>query len=327
MGRDVDRLREGRGGMTAVTRFVREPTCWICDAPHLQCVGTLVFELSEYRRQDLELAAYSGERLELHRCRRCGFGQPEALPALPRYFDRMYDQRWSEDWIRNEFDATAKDVIFDGILRKLSRRLDPSRRRLLDVGAHAGRFVARAIQQGWRAEGLELNPQTASYAAARTGARIRQVNASDIDPTTEAFDVVTLTDVLEHMPRPLEVLRTISGLVSPGGFIAVKVPCGPAQAAKEAWRGRLVRGYHPTVADNLVHVSHFSPAALRLALEKAGFTDVTVRPGAPELPPGGGTRTALARALRLALFAGARMFPGGLHTPLALNLQAYARKP
>ena len=44
------------------------------------------------------------------------------------------------------------------------------------IGAHAGRFVSLALQQGWRAEGLELNPQTAAYAAKRTGARIRPLN-------------------------------------------------------------------------------------------------------------------------------------------------------
>ena len=57
-----------------------------------------------------------------------------------------------------------KDVIFNGILQALTRRLDPSRRRLLDVGAHAGRFISLARKEGWAAEGLELNPRTAAYA-------------------------------------------------------------------------------------------------------------------------------------------------------------------
>lgn len=311
--------------MSTTVRFVPETICWICDAPGLTAAGTLVFELSEYTRQDPGLAAYSGERLVLNRCRRCGFRQPEALPALPEYFARMYDQRWSGAWIRAEFDSTVKDGIFTGILRELSTRLDPSRRRLLDVGAHAGRFVSLAREQGWSAEGLELNPQTAVYAAARTGARVRQLTMGDLATGAETFDAITLTDVLEHIPYPLDALRAASALLAPGGWIAVKVPCGPAQSLKEVWRGRLVRGYRPTVADNLVHVSHFSPAALRLALEKTGFTDVTVRPGAPELPPG--SAAALGRTVRRTLFAAARIIPGAVHTPLALNLQAYARRP
>jgi SAM-dependent methyltransferase len=306
--------------------FDPQRACWVCGGADLARVHDLIFELSEYQLQDPDLAAYSGSRLSLCACRRCGFAQPEALPSLPRYFDRMYDQRWSEDWVRREFEADYKDYIFGGILHSLSRRLDTSRRRLLDVGAHAGRFVSLARHAGWAAEGLELNPTTAAYAAARTGAPIRQRNVHDVDIERGAYDAVTITDVLEHIPRPVPVLSRAAELHAPGGWIAVKVPCGPSQRFKEMWRSRLRRGYRATVADNLVHVSHFSAGSLRLALEHAGFSAITVTAGAPELPQGNGVRGALSRALRRGIHHAARLLPGGVHTPLALNLQAYARR-
>ncbi|MEO8076554.1 MAG: class I SAM-dependent methyltransferase, partial [Acidobacteriota bacterium] len=255
------------------------------------------------------------------------FAQPAALPVLPRYFDRMYDQRWSDEWIRNEFEANYKDYIFHGILETLSHRLPANRRRLLDVGAHAGRFVSLARHAGWAAEGLELNPQTAAYAAQRTGAPIRQLNVHDVDVSTAGYDAITVTDVLEHIPDPVRVLARIAALLSPGGWVAVKVPCGPSQLIKERWRGRLIRGYRPTLADNLVHVSHFSPKGLGAALHSAGFTDITIQPGAPELPGGAGARGAASRLVRRSLHTAARLLPGGVHLPISLNLQAYARRP
>jgi SAM-dependent methyltransferase len=292
----------------------------------LTCVHDLIFDLAEYRVQDPELAAYTGSRLALCRCDRCGFAQPEALPSLPKYFDRMYDQRWSDDWVAREFDADYKDAIFDGILDSLARSLDGSRRRLLDVGAHAGRFVALARDAGWSAEGLELNPKTAAYAARRTGATIRSVNVHDADLRHGAYDAVTITDVLEHIPRPLDVLARAATLLAPDGWIAVKVPCGPSQLVKETWRGRLRSRYRPTVADNLVHVSHFSVGSLRLALERTGFSSITIEPAAPELPSDTGARGVLARVSRRAVHVAACAIPGAVHTPLALNLQAYARR-
>lgn len=311
--------------MTTAVRFDRQEACWICGNTAFARVHDLIFELSEYRTQDPELAAYTGSRLGLCRCRRCGFAQPEALPSLPRYFDRMYDQRWSDEWIAREFDAATKDAIFEEILDSLSARLDRSRRRLLDVGAHAGRFVAAARRAGWLAEGLELNPKTAAYAAQRTGARIRRVNAQDLDERG-SYDAVTITDVLEHIPRPLAILERVADLLAPGGWIAVKVPCGPSQLLKETWRGRLRPRYRPTVADNLVHVSHFSAASLRLALERGGFSSIAINPGAPELPPRAGLTGVLSRTSRRTLHVVARAVPGSVHTPLALNLQAYARR-
>jgi hypothetical protein len=103
--------------------------------------------------------------------------------------------------------------------------------------------------------------------------------------------------------------------------VAVKVPCGPAQLLKETWRARLTSSYRATLADNLVHINHFSPRALRMALARAGFDDITVEIAAPECPPG-----ARASALvRLALYNLGRRVPGGVHTPIALHLQAFAR--
>jgi SAM-dependent methyltransferase len=306
--------------------FTPVACCWICGGADLETVHELVFETSTYREQDPGLAAYTGERLPLRRCRRCGFAQPGALPSLPRFFDRLYDQRWADDWVESEFASTSKDDIFEGILAELALRLPPGRRRLLDVGAHAGRFVARAGEAGWTADGLELNPRTAAHAAARTGRPIHQINVRDFTEGLGAYDAVVLTDVLEHIPEPRGVLEGAARLLAPGGWIAVKVPHGANQLRKELWRGRLRRGYRPTVADNLVHVNHFSPRALTLALTRSGFCEIALRPGAPELPRLGGIAAATSRAVRLGAHRAAAWFPGGVHTPLAFNLQAFARR-
>lgn len=311
--------------MTTAT-FVPSDTCWICGGAALTPVHELVFELSAYGEQDPGLAAYSGRHLSLCRCRACGFGQPAALPALPRYFDRMYDQRWSREWIESEYESPCKDYIFDGILAALSRLVPSGRRRLLDIGAHAGRFVALAARAGWDAEGLELNPQTAGFAAERTGRTIHQLNVRDLAREPGRYDAVVLTDVLEHIAEPLPVLESARTLLAPGGAIAVKVPHGPSQLLKETWRGRLRPSYRPTVADNLVHVNHFSPRALRLALERAGFEAIDVRPGAPELPPGGGAAGVIERGIRMAAHTAASLLPGGVNAPITFNLQAFARR-
>jgi SAM-dependent methyltransferase len=305
--------------------WIHEATCWVCGGGDLRQTVTLKFDLAEYRKQDPELAALTGARLALNRCARCGFGQPAAMPAVDRYFDRMYDQRWSAAWIKAEHDSEVKDVIFERVLSALAQRLPQTRRTLLDVGAHAGRFIRLAQKAGWHAEGLELNPQTGAFAAHATGARIRQANIHDLDPANERFDAITMTDVLEHVPHPRRVLRRLAALLEPGGCVAIKVPSGPAQVTKERWRGRLVPGYDPTIADNLVHVSHFSARSLRLALEASGFVDVEIEPGAPELPARRGLSASTSRALRLSLFRLASVVPRGLHSPLCLNLQAYAR--
>ncbi len=305
--------------MTAAAAFLAVDACWVCGGRSFAGVLEATFDLSEYHRQDPELAAYSGSRVIIQRCAACDFAQPAALPALPRFFDRMYDQRWADDWIAHEHEASYKDVIFTDILRGLARR-SARRGSLLDIGSHAGRFLRLARADGWDGEGLELNPKTAAFAARRSGAVIHHGNVHSFSPD-RCYEAVTLTDVLEHVPRPLEVLSRVRAFLSTGGWLAIKVPNGPAQRLKEGLRARLSPGYRATLADNLVHVNHFSPASLARALERAGFRDVTVIAAAPELPNG-----STGRWLRLAAFRLARALPLGVSSPLAFNLQAYARR-
>jgi len=311
--------------------------CWVCGGDRLERFHQLRFDFHEYAQQDPGLHVYTGRTGWLVRCAGCGFGQPEALPTLARFFDRMYDQRWSEDWVEREFDSPYKDLIFRTILRELDSRVlvtapgargDSSRvRRLLDIGAHAGRFMHVAKQDGWSVEGIELNPRTAACAARRTGAPVHQVNARALVSDNRCFDAITLTDVLEHIPDPVALLTTVAKLVAPGGAIAIKVPCGRSQWHKERVLSAIRPSHAVSLAGNLVHVNHFTPASLRMALERAGFATIVVRTAAPELPPDGtGLRRLASSAIRLGVYGAARL-PGGVHTPLALNLQAYGERP
>ena len=166
---------------TGAAAFSPQTTCWICGGSELFRFHQCRLDFREYTRQDPELADYSGRHVWIVRCRNCGFGQPEELPRLPRFFERMYDQRWSDDWVDREFEARYKDLIFQTILRQLDRRLRPGApRRLLDVGAHAGRFMSVSQLAGWEVEGLEVNPKTAACAQRRTGAIVHRVSIDAI---------------------------------------------------------------------------------------------------------------------------------------------------
>jgi SAM-dependent methyltransferase len=309
--------------------FTATGACWICGGRALAPVTRAIFEFSAYKEQDPELARYTGATVDLVRCASCGFGQPAALPSLPDYFGRMYDQRWSDEWMEAEYREGTKDLIFRETLRDLARRIPAERRTLLDLGAHVGRLIGLAAEAGWRAEGIELNPRTSAYAARATGLPVHRADLRDLQAEGRRYAAVTLVDVLEHIAEPVGALRAVRGVLEPGGWIAVKVPHGPNQLLKENVRDRVFPSYRGTVADNLVHVSHFTPRALRMALEQAGFTDVEIRTAAPVLPPESPSARRAARAALLrGTTAAARALPFGLgvRSPLAMNLQAYARR-
>jgi hypothetical protein len=67
--------------------------------------------------------------------------------------------------------------------------------------------------------------------------------------------------------------------------------------------------------------------SLRTVLQRAGLRDVSIGIGPPELPPGRGALAVISNLARQTLYNTGRLVPGGVHTPLALNLLAYARRP
>src|SRR5690349_9724021 len=198
--------------------FEAVAACWVCGAEVLRREHDAILDLELYRDQHPDLAAYSGETVWFRRCGACGFTQPERLPILPQFFDRLYDQLWSHDWVQEEFDSSYKDMIFEAILSGLEARSRRGRR-LLDIGAHAGRFMHLAHAAGWQPEGIELNPRTAAFAALRTGLRVHSGNVEHLALSAQSYGAVTLIDVLEHVPYPLPLLTRAADALEPGGWI------------------------------------------------------------------------------------------------------------
>jgi 2-polyprenyl-3-methyl-5-hydroxy-6-metoxy-1,4-benzoquinol methylase len=303
------------------------PACWICGGRRLSRYYESRMDFREYADQDPEISAYTGERVWFVRCAACGFGQPEQLPTLRRFFERMYDQRWSHEWVEQEFAASYKDAIFASILRRLDALVPQDRRTLLDIGAHAGRFMWMAQRAGWTVEGVELNPRTAAFAAKMTGAPVHRTGAETLALEGRCYGAVVLTDVLEHIPAPAALVHSVVRLLEPRGVLAIKVPNGRAQFVKERWLARLT-SHQISLAENLVHVNQFGPDSLRRTMAGAGLAEVSVSTAPPERvgPEASLVRRTASRLLRGAVFAAASL-PGAVRLPIALHLQAYGRKP
>jgi hypothetical protein len=158
---------------------------------------------------------------------------------------------------------------------------------------------------------------------------VHRVNAQHLVAQEREYAAVTMIDVLEHIPDPVATLHSAVQLLAPDGWLAVKVPCGTNQLLKERVRARLNKDYKLSVAGNMVHINHFTPSSLRQAMKMAGFTNIHLSIGAPELSSrhtGASVRNLASDALRLSVYYMGCLIPGGVHTPLGLNLQAYAQK-
>lgn len=144
-------------------------------------------------------------------------------------------------------------------------------RRLLDYGCGAGQFLELAAARGFETCGVDLAPAAIELARRRPGGANAHLGAPLDVPEIAAggFDVVTLWSVAAHLATPVEDLRTLRGLLAPGGVVLVLTVNANSLVLKaegDAWGG-----FTPN------HLKFFSPLTLPLWLSRAGFGASVVR--------------------------------------------------
>lgn len=96
---------------------------------------------------------------------------------------------------------------------------------ILSVGCASGATESRLVEKGCRVVGIELNPHAASMARSR-GIDVIEKDALDaqVDLDGEIFDCIIYADVLEHLARPVDVLKGNLKSLRIGGTIVISVP-------------------------------------------------------------------------------------------------------
>lgn len=147
--------------------------------------------------------------------------------------------------------------------------------RVFDIGTAGGSFLAAARARGWHVDGCEPNRWLAAWGKQHYGIDIRPGPLTDHDLPKGHYDVVTLWDVVEHLPQPSAILERVKDLVRPGGYLILTFPDIGSPSAK--YLGR----YWPFLSS--VHLYYFSKKTMREMLREHGFEMLHTRPHTQKL--------------------------------------------
>ena len=101
--------------------------------------------------------------------------------------------------------------------------------RVLEVGCSNGRNITTPIARlGYQVTGLDIHHESIEYAIAHTplpNARFLCQDVTQLDPAEE-FDVVILSDVLEHVDDPAWLCRESMRHLASRGLVLISIPNG-----------------------------------------------------------------------------------------------------
>jgi 2-polyprenyl-3-methyl-5-hydroxy-6-metoxy-1,4-benzoquinol methylase len=195
------------------------------------------------------------------KCRRCGLVYQNPIPSAGEIidaYDGVVDERYVEE-------RSGRIETFGRDLAAVERHERGGK--LLDVGCHLGMFLEVARERGWDVTGVE--PSAWSVEQARgAGLDVRHGTLETVHFPDESFDVVTMWDVVEHLPDPAAELRRMHRVLRPDGLLALSTMNVDALFPRLA--GRRWPWYMQ------MHLVYFSRRTLHNMLTKAGYRVVDV---------------------------------------------------
>ncbi|MEY5027530.1 MAG: hypothetical protein RLZZ244_3058 [Verrucomicrobiota bacterium] len=165
------------------------------------------------------------------------------------------------------------------LLRKHLQGLDPHQeKRILEIGSGLGYATHALRKAGYQVTGSDISEDAVSKARARYGDFYFTANAIQPPETLlQSFDLVFLTEVIEHLGDPIGFLQQCARLLKPGGSILITTPL-KLSGTPQVWHTDLPP----------VHYWWFSAESMHQIARRLGAQVITdPAPGSPSgLPQG-----------------------------------------
>lgn len=213
-----------------------------------------------------------GQRFfKIVKCRKCGLVYLNPRPDEKEI--REYYSAWYH------FHALAGTVALENTKvwgtpwrEVMARKVKPilrhkSNGRILDVGCGDGSLLRYLKGLGWQTYGVEPNEIASRYGREILGLNIFSGRLEAANYPQDSFDIITLFHALEHVHHPVEILKSIAGLLKKDGLLIAELP-NFASFESRVFRSRWVGVAAP------LHLYNFTPRTLALTLKKSGFTPV-----------------------------------------------------
>ena len=196
-------------------------------------------------------------------CGECGAGFADGIPTQDE-LDRYYAERSKYTYAHAGGAESPYDFKrFELIADQLEQCLPSKQARILDVGCATGGLLAVLKRRGYgNVFGSDPAPACAEAARRLHGIEVRTATLAEHADWSERFDAILLVGVLEHLREACAAVRTVAGLLKPGGMVYCAQPDVEAFADCEN---------APYQQFSVEHVNFFSRHSLNRLMGSAGL--------------------------------------------------------
>ena len=217
----------------------------------------------------------------IYRCLKCDIEQILPVPK-PEDLKNLYETHYNFSGEKGTIYTGSREYFISSVLYRfwliadgdISFHCQKGSGRLLDVGCNEGRGLQIYLDNGFDAEGLELN-ELAAIEAKKCGFSVFIDTVETFQPE-EPYDIVVLSNVLEHSLDPKEMLTHVNRILKPEGQIWISCP------NVDSWQRKLFGRYWINWHVPF-HIVHFSQKTLTNILKETGFEIQEIRQESPAL--------------------------------------------
>lgn len=211
---------------------------------------------------------YQKDTWQYLRCRGCGLVSLYPRPS-PRELMKRYDA-----YLPVGFPAIMewKNMIQPVVVASadfIESRNRTGKGTLLDIGCGYGFFLKEMKSRGWQVKGIEISKTGREHATRRWGIDIYSEPLENLCLPENAFDVVTLFYVIEHVLDPLVLLETVKHILKPDGLLLLRWPHSTPIVQILGPLARRLDMYHTPF-----HIYDFSPKTIKRLLKRCGFGEI-----------------------------------------------------
>jgi len=131
-----------------------------------------------------------------------------------------------QDWIKYMSDLSRSEQLIEKVI-DFFKPSKQQKKKALDVGCGFGNLLLVLQEEFTQVCGIDIGPKSVEWSKKRAiGAEVMNANATEIPWPDREFDLVTATDVFEHIPYPEQekAASEMMRVLKLGGYGYVEVP-------------------------------------------------------------------------------------------------------